>query len=252
MGGHHKKEGRDGGFTSPRAAAHGGVREALGVPAAVLAAGYVGLGAVARDADFSLALTLFSTVTIWALPGQIALVELHALGTAAPALVLAVMMTSARFLPMTLALLPMLRHRAYRGWHYYLAGQFVAMTGWAAAIVRCPQMPIDQRLPYFLGFTIALWLSSLVGVTAGYMLSHLMTEALTLGLVFLNPIYFVLILSGNVRHRLGVLALLCGAAAGPLMHTLTPQWSLLLAGVVGGTAAWLLNSTWEARRRVRS
>jgi predicted branched-subunit amino acid permease len=235
------------GFASPRAAWNGGVREALGVPAAVLGAGYIGFGALAFDAGFSLALALFSTMTIWALPGQIALIELRALGTAAPALVLAVMLTSARFLPMTVTLLPLLRHPAYRTWQYYLAGHFVAMTGWAVAVRRCPALPVEQRLPYFLGFAIALWLACLVGTAAGYYASSSLTELVTLGLVFLNPIYFILILGGEVRHRLGILALLCGAAAGPLMQLVTPQWGLLVAGVMGGTVAYAVDRTWRTR-----
>jgi predicted branched-subunit amino acid permease len=235
------------GFASPREAWNGGVREALGVPAAVLGAGYIGFGALSFDAGFSLALALFSTMTIWALPGQIALIELRALGTAAPALVLAVMLTSARFLPMTVTLLPLLRHPAYRTWHYYLAGHFVAMTGWAVAVRRCPALPVEQRLPYFLGFAIALWLACLVGTAAGYYASSSLTELVTLGLVFLNPIYFILILGGEVRHRLGILALLGGAAAGPLMQLVTPQWGLLVAGVLGGTVAFGVDRAWRTK-----
>ena len=241
-----------GGFDSPRAAARGGVLEALGVPAATLGAGYIGFGALANDAGFSLTLAVFSSITIWALPGQIALIELKALGTAAPALVLAVMLTSARFLPMTVSLLPLLRHPAYRGWHYYLAGHFVAMTGWVVAVRRAPDIAEAQRLPYFLGFAGTLWFTCLVMTAVGYLVSHMMTELLTLGLVFLNPIYFLLIMSGDVRHRLGVLALLCGAIAGPLMQMVTPRWGLLLAGLLGGTVAWMLHRLWEAQRVRRS
>lgn len=217
-----------------------GMREAFGTPAAVLGAGYIGFGALARDADFSLLLSLVSTLTIWALPGQIAMIELLSLGTALPALVLAVMLTSARFFPMTAALLPSLRHPRWRGWHYYLVGQFVAMTGWAVAMRRCPQMQVVERLPYFLGFAIMLWLACAVGTLTGFYLSHLFTELVTLGLIFLNPMYFVLILTGETRSRLGVTALLCGAVAGPLLHLLVPEWSLILAGVLGGTTAFLI------------
>lgn len=222
------------------------------MPAAVLGAGYIGFGALAFDANFSLALTLFSTMTIWALPGQIALIELRALGTAAPALVLAVMLTSARFLPMAVTLLPLLRHPAYRRWHYYLAGHFVAMTGWAVAIRRCPMLPLEQRLPYFLGFASALWLACVAGTAGGYFASGSLSELVTLGLVFLNPVYFILLLGGEVRHRQGVLALLSGAMAGPLMQLVTPQWGLLVAGIVGGTVAFGVDRVWRRQlgRRV--
>jgi predicted branched-subunit amino acid permease len=232
-------------FQSPRDAARAGAIEALGVPAAVLGAGYIGFGALAFDADFSLTLALFSTMTIWALPGQIALIELRELGTAAPALILAVMLTSARFLPMAVTLLPILRHPAYRPWHYYVAGQLVAMTGWAVAIRRCPMLPQDQRLPYFMGFAGALWVACLAGTAAGYFASGSLSELVTLGLVFLNPLYFILLLGGEVRHRQGVLALLCGVLAGPLMQLLTPQWGLLVAGVAGGSVAYGIDRAWR-------
>ncbi len=230
---------------STSAAWKGGVREALGTPAAVLGAGYIGFGALAFDADFSLALTLFSTMTIWALPGQIAFIELRELGTAAPALVLAVMLTSARFLPMAVTLLPLLRHPAYRPWHYYLAGQLVAMTSWAVAIRHSPLLPLDQRLPYFLGFAGALWFACLAGTAVGYFASGSLSELVTLGLVFLNPIYFILLLGGEVRQRQAVLALLFGAAAGPLLQLVTPQWGLLVAGILGGTIAFGADRMWR-------
>jgi len=74
----------------------------------------------------------------------------------------------------------------------------------------------------------------------------------TLGLVFLNPIYFILILGGEVRHRLGVLSLLCGAIAGPLMQLVTPQWGLLVAGILGGTVAFLITRVWRESNVPRS
>ncbi|MDF2096925.1 AzlC family ABC transporter permease [Aquibaculum arenosum] len=224
-----------------------GMREAGGTPAAVLGAGYIGFGALARDADFSLLLSLVSTFAIWALPGQIALIELYNLGTAAPALILAVMLTAARFFPMTASLLPSLRHPRWRAPHYYLAGHLVAMTGWAVAMRRFPQMRRVERLPYFLGFTVLLWLACAAGTIIGYQLSYLFTDLVTLGLVFLNPMYFFLVLCGETRSRLGVTALLCGAIAGPLLHLLVPEWSLILAGVLGGTLAFLLLETGQRR-----
>jgi len=233
------------GFAASRKAWKTGIREALGVPAAVLASGYIGFGALASDAGFSLTLAIFSTMTIWALPGQIALIELRALGTAAPALVLAVMLTSARFLPMTVTLLPILRHPSHQGWRYYLAGHFVAMTGWAVAMRRAPQLSVEGRLGYFVGLSVTLWLACLAGTMVGFYLSDSLTDLVTLGLVFLNPIYFILILGGEVRQRLGVLSLLCGVIAGPLMQLVTPQWGLLVAGILGGTIAFLITRVWR-------
>lgn len=230
----------EGGFASVSAAWRGGVALAAGAPALVLGAGYVGFGALARDADISLAPALVSTVSIFALPAQIALIELWQGGTALPALVLAVMMTSARFLPMAATLMPTLRHPRWNGAHYVFAAHCVAMTGWAVAMRRAPTMEAEQRLPFFCAFTVTLWAASLVGTVLGYYLSTLFSDLFTLGLVFLNPVYFLLILVRETRNRLGVTALICGAAIGPPVHLVIPDWSLVIGGIAAGLLAFAI------------
>ncbi len=216
-----------------------GARDAFGVPSAVLGAGYIGFGALALESNFSIWLALLSTATIWALPGQLALVELHTIGASALAIVPAVMLTSARFLPMTMALMPVIRDRGHTRYQLYSTVHLVTMTGWAAAMKRCPELPLQQRLPYFAGFALVNWLTCLACTVFGYWVSGSLPQLVKLGLVFLNPLYFILILSGDVRHRLTILALTGGALAGPLIHLMTPQWSILLGGFVGGTVACL-------------
>jgi uncharacterized membrane protein YdjX (TVP38/TMEM64 family) len=39
------------------------------------------------------------------------------------------------------------------------------------------------------------------------------------------------------------IALACGGVAGPLFYLLTPQWSVLLAGFIGGTLAFAIHRT---------
>ncbi|NBS56641.1 MAG: branched-chain amino acid ABC transporter permease, partial [Betaproteobacteria bacterium] len=57
-----------------------GLLHAAGVPALVLAAGYIGFGALSAGHGLSLAGTLLSTLLIWALPAQLIIVEMHTLG----------------------------------------------------------------------------------------------------------------------------------------------------------------------------
>jgi predicted branched-subunit amino acid permease len=221
------------------AAFRAGAREAFGVPSAVLGAGYIGFGALALESGFSLWLALLSTATIWALPGQLVLVELHTIGASVLAIVPAVMLTGARFLPMTMALMPVIRDRRHTRYQLYPAVHLLAMTGWAAAMRRCPELPLPQRLPYFVGFALVNWLACLACTVFGYWVSGSLPPLVKLGLVFLNPVYFILILSGDVRQRLIMPALAAGALAGPLIHLWTPSWSVLLGGFVGGTMAYL-------------
>jgi predicted branched-subunit amino acid permease len=223
-----------------RAALAQGAREAAGVPAAVLAAGYVGFGALAAGNGLPLAYAVGSTVAIWALPGQLMLVEAATLGAPFLAIVLTVALSSARFLPMTLVLMPLMRHARHRGWHYYLAAQLLALTGWTAAMVRLPDIDRAERLAWFYGFATVCIGASALATTPGYLVADLLTPLARTGLVFMAPMYYLLILLGGIRDRTVAVALACGAVFGPLAHLLTPQWSVLAGGLFGGTLAWLV------------
>jgi len=87
---------------------------------------------------------------------------------------------------------------------------------------------------------------SLFCLVAGNLTSYARAKAESLGLDAKGGIAersdrLVLILTGETRTRHGVLALACGAVAGPLIHLASPQWSVMLGGLIGGTAAWGLN-----------
>jgi predicted branched-subunit amino acid permease len=75
-----------------------------------------------------------------------------------------------------------------------------------------------------------------------------MPQYVTLGLVFLNPIYFMLIFVADFRQPERALALGLGAVAGPLLHLVDPDWGLLATGLIAGTAAFLIIRWHEARR----
>jgi hypothetical protein len=65
------------------------------------------------------------------------------------------------------------------------------MTSWAVAMRRFPQMPLASRLPYFLGFAMTLWLTSLSCTVLGHALAETLPPPLRLAFIFGNPIYFI-------------------------------------------------------------
>jgi predicted branched-subunit amino acid permease len=235
------------GYSTPRASLVAGARDALGAPIAVLAAGYVGYGALASGFDFPLLLIVASVLVIWALPGQLIMLEMYALSAQFVLIVVAVSLSASRFLPMTAVLSAMMRHQRYSSWQMYTSAHLLAMTGWVAAVNRVPQLPAEQRLPYFLGFALLCWIACAIASAVGYFLAGQMSELVKLGLVFMNPIYFLLILTGETKAALGRLALAAGAVTGPVAYALAPQWSLLAAGLVGGSAAYALHR-WRTHR----
>lgn len=200
----------------------------------------LGFGALAFETGLSLALALACTGGIWALPGQIVLIEMYVSGAPGALTVLAVVLTGARFLPMAVSLMPVLNDPRHRRATVYAAAQLLAMTSWAWTMRRCADMPREDRLPYFIGFAGACWAVCLVATAAGFYLAGSFPPLLRLGFLFLSPVYFVVLLIGDARTPLGIVALLCGAVAGPLLHLVDPQWSVLSAGVIGGTAAYFV------------
>ena len=200
------------------------------------------------DAGYSLTVTFFSTFVIWALPGQLVLNELYAVGAPLIAIVGAVSFTAMRLLPMTMTLMPWVRTPEHPTWRYYASAHLVAMTTWAIAMRRSPDLPPEERLKFFVGFSVVCGSSCACAGAIGYMLGNLVPHTVTLGLVFLTPLYFCVILIGDAKRRVMVLSLVCGALAGPFIHRIDPQWSVLLTGVIAGTVAYMLNRLMGVRR----
>ena len=187
---------------------------------------------------------LFSIATAWALPGQVALVELYGGGASILVIATAVALTNARLLPMAITLIPLIRAPGTPRWQYYLAAHWIAVTGWALAMRNCPAMPPPQRLPFFMGVVLLLWSFSMLGAGVGFTLAGTVPAYVTLGLVFLNPVYFMLVVAGDVRGISRTTAAVLGAICGPLVFLVTPEWSLLLTGVGAGSLAYLCGRWW--------
>ena len=63
----------------------------------------------------------------------------------------------------------------------------------------------------------------------------------------MNPLFFAVLLAG-VQSRSSMIALVVGAPLGIMFHLVAPDLDLLLTGVVGGTAAFLLNNHLKGRQ----
>jgi len=227
-----------------------GAREALGVPAAVLGAGFLGYGSRAGDAGYSIWLTLSATLAIWALPGQLVLMEMHAREAAFLATVFAVSLSAARFLPMTLTLMPLMRggSSVRKLWQFLFAAQLVSMTTWAVAMRRFEEMDVDARWNYFLGFSAICIGSSMLFAVIGQLLIGALPPLARYGLALLTPLYFFVTLVGEARTRTAIAALVCGAGVALLLHVYAPAWSLFGAGFIGGTIAWAWQGSHVRRR----
>ncbi|MFC1672702.1 AzlC family ABC transporter permease [Pseudomonadota bacterium] len=232
-------------FETPRAAFWGGARDAAKVPMAVMGASFVGFGSMIRDMDWSVWHALLSTFSTWALPGQIAMAEMAQAGAPLVAIVLAVGFINARLLPMVASLLPHIRRPGVPVWIYYVCAQFIAATTWTGTMRRLPQLPENQRLHFLCGYGALLYTGSPIATAIGWHLAGNVPAPLTLALVFLNPLYFLLLFMFDVRAPHRVLALALGAVLGPVLFLVVPDWSLIATGLIGGSVAWLTQWMWR-------
>ena len=229
-------------------AARRGIRDALGMPMVVLLASMTAFGSLARESGLSLELALASTIGVWALPGQIVFVELYAAGGDVVALILAVSLANARFLPMAMSLLPMLRDGLVRTGWLYLYAHLLSAQSWAYCRRVFPGLPADARRPYFVAFALSILIISLGGTALGYVLTGTLPRPLALSLVLVNPLFMLLLLADS-RSRPVVLALIAGVVLGPLMHLMAPNWGLLLTGIVAGSAGFAAGRVLVAPRK---
>ncbi|MBU6143134.1 MAG: AzlC family ABC transporter permease [Betaproteobacteria bacterium] len=225
--------------TSTRDALWAGCRDAVGVPAAVLVAGMIGFGALGHASGLSIGLTTATSFFIYALPGQVVFVEMVALGASGFAVALAAALTAARFLPMTLTLLPQIPKEDRRR-SMYASAHFISMTSWAVMMRDFAHIRASQRMAYFTGFGMTCWAVSTPATMLGYLLAGHVPTPVTIGLVMLNPLFFLLSFT-EVRARASRLALLIGGLSGPIVYSWAPGWSILICGLIGGTAAFFLD-----------
>lgn len=201
--------------------------------------GMMGFGSLAADSDISLLGSLLASAGIWGLPGQIALAEFYSAGAGAIAIAVAVSVANARFMPMAMVMFPMMRGGIRHPAHSYALVQLMSVNSWAACNIAFPTIPLEHRVHYYTAFAASLVVVGQAGTALGYFAVGVMPESVTLGLLFLNPCYFALLFAGT-RVPSYVTALVLGAVAGPPVYLMIPEWSLVLTGLVAGTAAFLL------------
>ena len=109
-----------------------------------------------KSLQVDLAQTVFLVAFVWALPSMIVVVGAVQAGTPLLATLLAVALSAARLMPMTMALMPVLRTEKTPKWVLYGLSHFVAITAWVFGMTRLPELPRAARVPYFTGFASTL------------------------------------------------------------------------------------------------
>jgi predicted branched-subunit amino acid permease len=190
-----------------------GIRDAAGAPAMVLFAGMVGFGAMGKTNGMDAWFTGATSFLMFALPGQVVLLEM--------------------------AIIPQF-HEKDRNHRLYASVHLLAMTAWAISMREFQAMEAKHRLSYFVGLGLLCWLISIPATILGYFLAGMVPAAITLGLVFINPLFFLLTFT-EVKPWINRIAIGLGFVLGPFFFILDRDTSLLTTGLVAGTAAYFFD-----------
>ena len=219
-----------------------GLKSLIGVrsPAIPLAACFVALGALLKDAGLNIQQSAASSFFTYALPGQLVMAESLLLGASIVNIFLAVWLVNFRLYPMTVSLFPLLEHKSQPKWKYYLSCHFIAVSAWLIMKSNYELIEKKDRVDFWIGIGTATWSVSILATILGFYLADFLNKDMLMGLAILNPIYFTCMMVGAMKTLQIILSVSLGAILGPIFYFFSPEWSILLGGLVAGSTAYLI------------
>ena len=209
-------------------------------PALALGASFIAIGALLRNLNFSLEQSLLSTLFTYALPGSLVMAESLLVGASIINIFLAVWLVNARLYPMTVSLFPLLMHEDQPKWKYYISCHFIAVSAWL--IMKDKYQTIDKknRIDFWIGIGTATWSIAIFSTVIGYLASDYLTANMMIGLMIVNPIYFLCMMIGAIKTKAIGLSVILGSTLGPIFYLFFPEWCILFGGLTAGTIAFFL------------
>ena len=208
-------------------------------PAIALGCCFIAIGALLKNLGFNIQESIFSTMLTYALPGSLVMAESLLVGASLLNIFLAVWFVNARLYPMAVSLFPLMMHKSQPKWKYYFSCHFIAVSAWLIMKGNYKKIPKKYRIDYWIGIGSATVSVSVIGTFLGFSLSEYLNKDMMMGLAILNPVYFLCMMVGASKTIPVTLSVLLGTILGPIIYLFSPEWSILLAGVIGGTIAYL-------------
>jgi predicted branched-subunit amino acid permease len=209
-------------------------------PAVALGASFVAIGALLKNLGFSIQESIFSTFLTYALPGSLVMAESMLIGASLINIFLAVWLVNSRLYPMTVSLMPLLKHKSQPRWKYYLSCHFVAVSSWLIMKNNYEKIEKKYRIDFWIGIGTATWLIGIFSTVIGYVSADYLNKDMMMGLAIVNPIYFMCAMIGVMKTIQLNSAIILGAILGPAFYFISPEWCILYGGIVAGTIAFFI------------
>ena len=214
--------------------------DALSAPCYALFITMVGFSAIARESGFDFMMALITSLGVWGMPGQVAFASLYSAGASVLIIFVAVLLANIRILLMVISAADMMHLQSHSlpVWKRVFWMQFLAITAWAHLGFAQQKYPSHLLLPYYQGFSLTIFTFGILGTVVGFFLTDLLPPELLRVVIFVTPIYILLLIM-NARQKANRLAVLFGGGLSPLFFPFVGEWAILLAGLIGGTLATL-------------
>ena len=209
-------------------------------PAIALGCCFIAIGALLKNIGFNIQESIFSTMLIYALPGSLVMAESILVGASLLSIFIAVWFVNARLYPMAVSLFPLMMDENQPKWKYYLSCHFIAVSAWLIMKSNYETIEKKDRVDFWIGIGSATWSVAVLSTILGFYLSDYLNKDMLMGLAILNPIYFTCMMVGAMKTIQITLSVSLGAILGPVFYFFSPEWSILLGGLIAGSIAFLI------------
>ena len=122
---------------------------------------------------------------------------------------------------------------------FYIICHFIAVTAWINYLTVYKKISFDNRYYYFAGLGGTLWLGSVLCTVLGFLFSTLLSYKLLIGLVFFNPMYFLLMTVKNLVNKKLIAVFFISLISAPILYMFLTDWGIILSGLLSGSLSYL-------------
>lgn len=223
---------------------------ALSAPGFVLIVTFFAFGALVSSLKLPFELALGMTIFMFAIPGQVVLVDELARGGSLITAAIATTFSAIRLMPLAFSMMPLLRTEKTPKWKEVLISHFIAVTVWTQSMLDLPAIELKHRADHCLGFCFALLVLTVTATIIGFNFAYLMPESLATASLMVTPVYFFLSLFKTASNKTDQTAFLLGTIIAIPMVIYTPGIALVGAGLIAGTIAYYSQSAITRKRKL--
>ena len=209
-------------------------------PALALGCCFIAIGALLKNLGFNIQESIFSTMLNLCFARFIGYGRVVISWSIIIKYFLAVWFVNARLYPMAVSLFPLMMHKSQPRWKYYFSCHFIAVSAWLIMKSNYKDIEKKYRIDFWIGIGCATWTTAVIGTFIGFYASDYLDKNMMMGLAILNPIYFLCMMVGAMKTIQITASVVLGLLLGPIFYFLSPEWSILLGGLVGGTIAYFI------------